>query len=148
MPSLTISIGSDGPILDVRVGLSTHRISALLAAKQSFSPPLGVRALIDTGASCTCIDPSLVKRFNLTPTGSNLLHSASTGAAPKNANLFDIALFFIKDDGQSHSMGVTLPVLEVDLSSMNTFSVIIGRDILKQTTMIYNGPANSLILNF
>jgi len=84
----------------------------------------------------------------LTPTGSTLLHSASTGAAPASVNQFDVALFFITGDQMSHSMQITLPVIETDLSSLNTFRVLLGRDVLNLTTMIYNGPARSLMLNF
>jgi hypothetical protein len=148
MPSLTIPIGPDGPILDVRIGLSGPRCAALIAARKKPVSPVAVRALVDTGASCTCIDPTVVSALGLTPTGKTLLHSASTGAAPASVNQFDVALFFIVGSGTSHSMQITLPVIETDLSSSHTFRALLGRDVLNLTTMIYNGPALTLSLNF
>jgi predicted aspartyl protease len=49
----------------------------LAAENQPQPSPIQVRALIDTGASHTCVDPSVLRPLNLTPTGSTHVSSPS-----------------------------------------------------------------------
>ena len=59
MPIVSAQITSQsGPTLDVFVAVSSLRHQALLSANSPVPNPLPVRALIDTGASMTCVDPS------------------------------------------------------------------------------------------
>ncbi len=44
--------------------------------------PVAVKGLVDTGASCTVIDPTVVQRLGLTPTGSTMILTPSTGSTP------------------------------------------------------------------
>jgi hypothetical protein len=55
MPVLNSQLGPEGPVVNLLVGVSEPAVAALQAANQPVPPPVSVRALIDTGASCTCI---------------------------------------------------------------------------------------------
>jgi hypothetical protein len=70
MPSVNLNIQSGGPLINALVGVSNPRFQALTAAGQT--PPTGVMGtfLIDTGASCTCIDPDLIRGLAIQPTSS------------------------------------------------------------------------------
>jgi len=55
--------------------------------------PVVAQFLIDTGASCTCIDPWIVQKLQLTPSGQIDIHTPSTTA--NNAHVchqYDVAL--------------------------------------------------------
>jgi predicted aspartyl protease len=74
------------------VGVSTARAQALTAANQPIPPTQNIRALIDTGASGTCIDPMVFKALQLQPTGSIPMLTPSTGQTPVDADTYDVAI--------------------------------------------------------
>jgi hypothetical protein len=96
MPTLTIPLAAEGAIVEVALLVSGPRQAALLAAGLPVPPTMLARAMIDTGASCTVIDPSVVKHLSLVPIGIAAVHSASTGGQPHSVNEFDIG-FAIRD---------------------------------------------------
>ena len=64
----------------VRIGSVELRYeSDLKKASQPLPPMVQVRALIDTGASHTCVDPTILHPLNLTPTGSTPVHTPREG---------------------------------------------------------------------
>lgn len=58
MHTLSGSITADGPLVEVLVGLAAADAQTLLAAGSPVPPPVQMRALIDTGAEVTALDPS------------------------------------------------------------------------------------------
>lgn len=92
MPHFTLQNSPQGPVLNALVGVSIARQNALTSSGQPIPAPQIIRALVDTGASITSIDPSVLTALNLTPTGSTLIHTPSTGNQPAPADLFDIGL--------------------------------------------------------
>jgi hypothetical protein len=58
MPHINLQMSpGDGPLIDIFVGVSFPRRDALKAAGHVAPNPIRARALIDTGASCSCVDP-------------------------------------------------------------------------------------------
>jgi hypothetical protein len=92
VPHFTLQISPEGPILTAVVTVSQPKNAASQAAKQPIPNPVTIRALVDTGASCTCIDPSVLQSLQLTPTGSTSMHTPSTGAIPAAADQYDVGL--------------------------------------------------------
>jgi hypothetical protein len=70
VPHFTLSLGPNGPVLNAIVAVSQERNAALVAAGQPAPKPQPIRALVDTGASATCVDPSVLAALSLTPTGT------------------------------------------------------------------------------
>ena len=105
-----------------------------------------IRALVDTGASCTCVDPSVLANLNLTPTGSVSVNTPSTGATPHLANQYDIALIIPPNKGVP-LIFQTIPVVASDLSAQG-LQALIGRDILKGCLFTYNGDADVFTLAY
>lgn len=58
-----------GPLLNAGVGVSEGREAALKAAGLPVPPIVVFRALVDTGASCTAIDPDILAPLGLSSTG-------------------------------------------------------------------------------
>jgi hypothetical protein len=92
MPHLTLQIGPGGPLLDVLVSASAPRQTALTQAGQPVPPAQTARALIDTGASVTAIDPTILTALALTPTGQTTIHTPSTGNHGHSCSTYDIHL--------------------------------------------------------
>lgn len=147
MPFLTLSLEPGGPIITVGFVVSAPRRAALQRAGQPIPSPVIVRGLIDTGASCTCVDPTVIKKLQLAPSGTVPIHTPSTGTVPHNCNQFDIGIAIIMDNGQVHLPGMIIPVIESDLNSQG-IQALLGRDLLDQGILIYNGTSRSVTLAF
>ena len=149
MAHFTLSIGSTGPILNAFVGVSEQRRQALQDAGLPVPPPVNVRALVDTGASCTCVDPSVLIALSLTPTGSVLIHTPSSGATPVIMEQYDASLLIPGADPTHFPLILrTIPVVSAELLATQGFEVLIGRDILQGCVLVYNGTMGFFTLAF
>lgn len=121
------------------VGVSSARGEALVAAGQPIPSFLPVRALVDTGASCTCIDPSILKALDLTPTGSVTVNTPTTGQSPQVAEQYDISLVIPGNSPQHSPLArMAIPVVAAELSKQG-IQALIGRDVLSECVFHYNG---------
>ena len=145
MPHLTFQLSPGGPLLDILIGVSEGRAEALKRASQEVPSLKKVRALIDTGASCSCIDLQIINSLGLTPTGSTSVQTASTGATPHNTDLYDIYLGIPL--GSIICTFAITAVVALDLAHQG-IDVIIGRDILKTALVIYNGEKGFFTLAY
>jgi predicted aspartyl protease len=145
MPSLTLRISPGGPLIDCFVSVSHPRQAALKKAGVATPPPVPVRALIDTGASCTCVDPRVIKLLNLSPTGIAQVHTPSTQGSAVAHGMYDAGIIIQASSGNL-SIG-TLPVVEARLT-MQGFDVLMGRDVLANCVLIYDGFAGTFTLSF
>ena len=86
-------------------------------------------ALIDTGATVSCISPQVVQTVGLQPIGMTPMVSA-TQAVPVNTYLVDLALPF----GAASFLMQGMQVMEFVTSSGSPFQILVGRDILSRGT--------------
>ena len=129
------------------VGVSAPRFNALKAAGRTPPPWQSVLALVDTGASCTCIDPSVIEALDLQPTGTVPIHTPTTGGTPKVCNQYDVGLALLIAPQQVHVSAFTIAVVEAALSEQG-IQALIGRDVLSKGMLVYNGVHGSLSLAF
>lgn len=121
---------------------------ALQAAGQAVPQPIRIRALLDTGASCTCVDPSVLAALNLTPTGSATMITPSTGATPHQTDQFDVGLIIPGASGNQTPLVVdNIAVVASQLTNQG-FQALIGRDLLKRCVLTYNGAMNLFTLAY
>lgn len=145
MPHLTLPVLSDGPILELLVGVSRPRLEALKRANQPVPKPVKVRGLIDTGASVTCVDPQCLSSLELAPTGQTLIHTPSTDGTPKPCNQYDVSITLVHP-----SVAITLgemPIIESALA-LQGIQALLGRDILSSCLFVYDGREEQFILAF
>lgn len=148
MPIVTAAITALGAILDVHVHISVPLLGQLNALGRTIPPPILVRGLIDTGASGTCLDPSVVAKLGLLPTGSIPVHTASTAGKPQVRYQYDVSLWLpIQRSAKPHNIRMTLPVIETDLSNQG-IELLLGRNILDGCLFVYDGAAGSTTLAF
>jgi predicted aspartyl protease len=149
LPHFTLQFRiNDGPVVAASIGVSVPRGQALLQAGQQTPPLVPIRALIDTGASHTCVDPTVLSKLGLTPTGTAQVHTPTTGSTPQQVNQYDIALLIPGAD-PTHAALVrsTLPVTEHALA-IQGIQALIGRDVLSDCVLIYNGTTNLFTLSY
>ncbi len=141
MPCISGSYNKkSGIILDVFV-IDQKIISTLSQNSGSngkVSIPKGMRpyrALVDTGASATCISSKVAKEVGLTPIGKGGLVSAS-GKSAKNKYLFILGLTLVRKvspagqaEGMIHPFS-PIEGLEFHADETSQFDVLMGRDII------------------
>lgn len=148
MSHFTLQIGSDGPVLNVLIGVSQAKADALTKANQPVPKAVPIRALVDTGASCTCIDPAVFTALSLTPTGSVAMFTPSTGATPHQADQYDISLLIPPAVPTDFPFVIrTLQVTASDLK-IQGIQALVGRDILAGCVLNYNGTMGFFTLAF
>lgn len=147
MPHFTLMHTTQtGPILDMIVGVSGPRLEALQAEGQSVPPVQNIRALLDTGASCTCIDPTVLNALGLQATGKSLMMTPSTGAVAVEADTFDVSIIIPSGNQQP----LVRPIMSVCASELihQGYHALLGRDILRHCHVTYNGSAGFFTLAY
>ena len=145
MPHFLLQINPSGALINLSIGVSVSRASALKNASQPIPNSILVQGLIDTGASGVCIDPTLTQLLSLQPTGTSEMLTPSTGNTPQITPVYDISIK-IPHAGTSLDFD-SVPAMESVLLNQG-FHVLIGRDILSKCLLIYDGVTNLCTLAF
>ena len=145
MPHFTLQLDVCGPVIVLIIGVSAPRQSAMKDNGLAIPPPVVGRFLVDTGASCSMIDDSIVSALNLQPTGQCDIHTPSTGTVAAKAFQYDIALMIHHDDNVRFFP--TLPVISNNFGTQN-IQGLLGRDVLEKCLLVYDGTAQTFSLAF
>lgn len=147
MPSLTFPIASRGPLLTVGIGVSKP-MRTLMSKLKAAVPPLQLStALLDTGASCTVIDNTVLKKLALTPRGTCKITTPSSGAAGATSFVYDVSVWILAHHPTPDVLETSIQVVGADLLHQG-FEVLLGRDVLEDCTVFYNGKDKSCTLSF
>ncbi len=84
--------------------------------------------------------------LGVTPTGTTNIQTPSTNGGTHACNLYDVMIFVPNQSNGGHFIEA-LPIVETSLSSQG-IDGLIGRDILNNCTLIYNGTAQMLSLAY
>ena len=147
MTHFTNQIQLSGPLLTVHVCISVPRAQALAANGAPTPAPVQTSLLIDTGASHTCIDKAVIAALQLTPTGTIMMHTPSSGALPSSASTFDVGLIVLGISPADQHVLPVHSVSECDLSAQGIHGLL-GRDILMHSRLTYSGPDGMYFLSF
>jgi len=137
-----------GPIIQIAVGASKAHADILTSLGEPVPRPFLLNALIDTGASCSCIDPAVVKELGWQPTGVAHILSPSTDSKPVICLQYDVSIQLVHPT--MNRMFHNIQVAECELKEFG-FHALIGRDILRACILIYNGEigaAGAFTLSF
>jgi hypothetical protein len=147
MPCINVNIAAGGPLLIVHLGVSLPRLQALNQAGLPIPPGATGTFLVDTGASCTCVDPALIVNLGLQPTGSVHVQTPSTQGQPHSCDQFDISIFIPSSTATIGHLIPAIPIVATHLQSQG-IDGLIGRDVLKDCTLIYNGTAGMFTIAY
>jgi hypothetical protein len=106
-----------------------------------------VKGLVDTGASHTSIDLSMATPLGLTPKRMAGVITPSTGPVPHPMPVFDVLIAIpLTSPSQVHIK----PAWEVTGGQLKHqgFEVLVGRDILADGLLVYDGKSNIFTLSF
>jgi gag-polyprotein putative aspartyl protease len=129
-----------GLLLQVEISVPQSLASVLTATNQQIPATVTGSALVDTGATCCCVEETFLQQLNLQPI-AQVPMSGATGNRIQNA--YQARLSF---------PGTPIPPLEIQVVGvqMNQGQTIclLGRDILRYCVLIYNGPQGSYTIAF
>jgi hypothetical protein len=148
MPHFTLQISPQGPIVDAAVMVSTARQQALQNAGNEVPAPQMIRALVDTGAGISGVDPSVLTALGLSQTGEAEIHTPSTGLVPVKTPTYDVRIAILAArSGDLHFISETVQVTATELTGRG-FQVLMGRDILASCILYFNGADGVFSLSY
>ncbi len=133
-----LGLTQKGPLLPVLMSLSQSIATQLLQQGQSVQAPISGIGIIDTGASCTCIDDTIAQNLQLPVINIANIHSASHSAVQQNVYPVHIEVVGFGLHVEAQAVGAQLQT--------QGLAMLIGRDVLQHCTLIYNGPMGLITL--
>jgi len=134
-----------GPILSVEISIPSALASALTKENKPTPNPTTGWALIDTGATRSCVDDDVIRKLGVNPIGAGDIHNSG---GKQSVNFFPAHFRF---------PGVPLPEIEftsaigvnISAQKVNNQPIIalLGRDILRSCVFIYNGTLGMYTLS-
>jgi len=130
-----------GPVLSSEIAIPTSRANSLSQAGQTIHQPFPGKALIDTGASVTCVEETILTQLGIPILRTSLI---STPDGPTTRNVYPCRISF---------PGTPIPpkeftsIVGTDLKNFGCIALI-GRDILKDYQLVYNGKEGFWTLAF
>lgn len=146
MPHLTIEVGPRGPMILAAVGVSESRRKALTDAGHSLPNLEMVNALVDTGASGSVVDPAVIAPLGLSPTSYISVHTPSTNGQPVQQPVYDLSIWLYHAKTK-HIFERSFPVCCAGLRAQG-IDMLLGRDVLAECLMVYDGPEARYSLAF
>jgi len=135
-PHNPAALAGAGPILQVEVNLPQPLINLLSSQNKPIPAPTPGFALIDTGASRTCIDSLVLSNLGISPIG---LVTMGTAGGSTSCPLFPAKLSFPVINLVIEFGSVAGVNLKGQVINGTPLVVLIGRDVLSRCLLIYSG---------
>lgn len=132
-----VALQMRGPVVQVTVTIEQNAGKALLSQGKTVATKTGW-ALIDTGASNTCIDEQAAKDLGLPVIDVGNMQSASH--EKHSCNIYPVQIITpVVTLNSPRTMGAAL--------ASQGLLVLIGRDVLQTCNLFYNGPIGQFTLS-
>ncbi len=130
-----------GPCIDVIVMNSREVIEAGRAVGLEYPKPLKMRALLDTGASVTVISKVFAKHCKLFPTseGSEITAIGATHRCGEHAGA-------VSFPGTGLRSFDPIRIVSADFTRERYYAILIGRDILRNWTIDFDGRSKRVTI--
>lgn len=135
-----VALQQGGPVVQIVVGLAQSFADQLLQQGRTLPSPLSGNALIDTGASTTCIDETLASSMGLPVI--DVVTMASASHASTQQNVYPINMQIVGSPIRvevSNAIGASL--------QSQGIIALIGRDFLQHCALHYNGFTGAITLS-
>jgi len=127
----------------IEVGINLEKNLEAELTQKGGAPRQSIRglALIDTGAQGSAVDDGVAQELGIQPI--DVVKMASASEASCDANIYPVRFEILGTNikiGAPRAMGATL-------RKGSGIVALIGRDVLSQCTLYYNGPAGLITLS-
>jgi hypothetical protein len=148
VPVIVGRLEPEGALVEVLISASAGHVRLLRHALAAVPAPVPARALIDTGAEASCVDPAIITALNLPLGGITLANTPALGGLA-SAGTYAISLTVVHPSGNTAEDLVVprLLVLDIDLALLG-YQALIGRDLLAQCDFLYSGPRGRFRLRY
>jgi hypothetical protein len=131
-----------GPRLPVEIKIPNALANYLTQKGQPVPSPVSGDALVDTGASVSCVDETVIQNLGVNPVGISQVGTPSSA----NISQFQYPVLFAFP-------GTTLPAIEIahalgSVLQPQGLLALIGRDILSSFVFTYNGVGGFITLSY
>lgn len=144
MPQNHASFASGLPLLSAIIGVTAARRQHLMASNEPVPQAIDVKLLIDTGASHTGLSAIVFEKLMLPAAGILSAHTPSTKSGAETFLSYEVGI-----DVPARPIDLIIPRVEV--IAINTkgqaFDGILGRDILSECLLVYNGRERAFTLS-
>jgi hypothetical protein len=148
MPELSGILQPEGALVAVEIGLSRSEVQRLRNAARPVPAAVPLRALLDTGAECSCVDPQALTTLALPLKNIGMANiPAIGGLAPTFECVASLTVVHPSGDSRLNLVIHTLLLAEVSLAALG-YEVLIGRDVLKRCRFLYDGPGDRFKLAY
>jgi predicted aspartyl protease len=134
-----IALHQRGPIIQVSVTIEQNAGKGLVAQGKPLPTPRTGLALIDTGATGTCIDEKVAQELGLPIIDVGKMTSATHADQQCSVYPVQINVPPILVLNSPRTMGAAL--------AAQGLMILIGRDVLRTCNLFYNGPAGQFTLS-
>jgi hypothetical protein len=128
------------------VGVSVPRNQALVAAGHTPPPQILAKLVVDTGASLTSIDCTILTQLGIPATGKVPIHTPSTQGVPHLADQYDVSIGIYGVSALIHSVPA-LPVVDGKFKAQG-IDGLLGRDVLAVARLTYCGADGFYLMSF
>lgn len=129
-----------GPCVQVSIGLAQSIANQLLQQGKTLPRPISGVALIDTGATSTCIDDAAAQQLQLPVVNVVNVASASHASTPQNVYPIQVEVVGLPISIEApNAIGAAL--------APQGLLALIGRDVLQHCTLFYNGITGEITLS-
>jgi hypothetical protein len=138
MPVIQGRAGDEGAVVTVLIGISAPRRQLLEKHALPVPSRVEVRALLDIGSALTGFDTAVFRQLDLlNPVGSVSIFTPSTGTIPYLCKQHRVSLSLPHDQLELHLPDIF--AIEVDYSGNADYKALIGRDVLADCLLVYDG---------
>jgi predicted aspartyl protease len=135
-----IALANRGPVVQASIAVADQVAKSIVAEGGTLPDPQTGWALIDTGASSTCVDDEVAQALGLPAVDVVRIASASHSASEQN-------VYPIRLEIAGLPVSLNAPrAIGAPLKAQGLVALI-GRDVLAACTLFYNGPNGQLTIS-
>jgi predicted aspartyl protease len=135
-----IALTQRGPVVQVTVSVGRAIAQQILQQGGSLPPPVSGLALIDTGATTTCVDDAAAQQLALPVIDVVAVASASHSSTEQNVYPISVEVVGLP-------IAIDAPrAIGAPLAAQGLL-VLIGRDLLQHCVLVYNGVSGHFSLS-
>lgn len=142
-PESVFNLTLQGPVLPVLVSVTSQYAQLLQRLNRSVPSPVPGYALLDTGAALCSVDREVIRGLGVPPFGYAMTQGA-THPSPIPTLTFPASLSFPNTPLPNITF---LNFVALPLRAQGIIALI-GRSVLRDFVMTYNGPAAMITLSF